>query len=130
VSNEKTDKRSVKEKKDAVLGRACEKCWSDAYSRMLADPSKAQTDHYYDLLEERKDNPCKTMKLIRCPKCGNRNRIMISEIIMGPGQCWEQFDGIVEAVGHDDGVGDSMGFSAVCHKCNYRWKLRGWKGYE
>ena len=36
----------------------CEKCWSDAYRRMLADPSKSQGEHYYDLLEERKDNPC------------------------------------------------------------------------
>ena len=36
----------------------CEKCWSDAYSRMKADPSKCQVDHYYDLLKERKDNPC------------------------------------------------------------------------
>lgn len=37
---------------------ACEKCWSDAYSRMMADTSKTQTDHYQDLLEERKDKPC------------------------------------------------------------------------
>ena len=36
----------------------CEKCWSDAYLRALSDPSKDQTDHYFDLLEERKDNPC------------------------------------------------------------------------
>ena len=37
---------------------ACEKCWGDAYMRMLANPSKAQAEHYRDLLEERKDNPC------------------------------------------------------------------------
>jgi hypothetical protein len=37
---------------------ACEKCWNDAYARMLADPSKSQTEHYYDLLKERKDHPC------------------------------------------------------------------------
>jgi hypothetical protein len=36
----------------------CEKCWADAYMRMLGEPSKSQTDHYYDLLDERKDNPC------------------------------------------------------------------------
>ena len=36
----------------------CEKCWSDAYRRMLVDTSKSQSEHYYDLLEERKDNPC------------------------------------------------------------------------
>ena len=37
----------------------CETCWADAYSRSLSDTSKTQTDHYNDLLEERKDNPCK-----------------------------------------------------------------------
>lgn len=36
----------------------CEKCWSDAYMRMMAHPSKSQTEHYLDLLEERKDKPC------------------------------------------------------------------------
>jgi hypothetical protein len=36
----------------------CEKCWADAYMRCLADPSKWQADHYADLLDERKDNPC------------------------------------------------------------------------
>lgn len=37
----------------------CEQCWSDAYNRhRFVDPSKSQADHYRDLLEERKDNPC------------------------------------------------------------------------
>lgn len=36
----------------------CDKCWRDAYSRMISDPSKTQTDHYLDLLDERADNPC------------------------------------------------------------------------
>lgn len=36
----------------------CEKCWSDAYGRAMAHTSKTQTDHYCDLLRERKDNPC------------------------------------------------------------------------
>ena len=36
----------------------CEKCWGDAYRRALGDTSKTQSDHYRDLLEERKDNPC------------------------------------------------------------------------
>lgn len=36
----------------------CEKCWGDAYMRMLGEPSKSQTEHYKDLLNERKDNPC------------------------------------------------------------------------
>ena len=37
---------------------ACEKCWADAYVRMRLNPSKSQAEHYQDLLEERKDNPC------------------------------------------------------------------------
>lgn len=37
---------------------ACEKCWNDAYSRSLSDTSKTQVEHYNDLLQERKDNPC------------------------------------------------------------------------
>ena len=37
---------------------ACEKCWGDAYLRMRMNPSKDQVEHYNDLLEERKDNPC------------------------------------------------------------------------
>lgn len=35
----------------------CEKCWSDAYLRMLGN-EKSQVENYYLLLEERKDNPC------------------------------------------------------------------------
>jgi len=37
---------------------ACEKCWGDAYMRVLADSSKSQAEHYQALLIERKDNPC------------------------------------------------------------------------
>jgi len=37
---------------------SCEKCWGNAFMRTLADCSKAQYEHYNDLLEERKDNPC------------------------------------------------------------------------
>lgn len=36
----------------------CEKCWKDAYMRMVNNPMKSQAEHYQDLLEERKDNPC------------------------------------------------------------------------
>jgi len=36
----------------------CEKCWSDAAMRQFRDTGKAQVEHYLDLLEERKDNPC------------------------------------------------------------------------
>ena len=36
----------------------CEKCWGDAYRREMANTSKDQAQHYSDLLEERKDNPC------------------------------------------------------------------------
>lgn len=39
---------------------ACEKCWGDAYFRWysMMDVRKSQSDHYRDLLEERKENPC------------------------------------------------------------------------
>lgn len=37
---------------------ACEKCWADAYRRQADEPMKSQAEHYRDLLEERKDNPC------------------------------------------------------------------------
>ena len=36
---------------------ACEKCWGDAYMRMLAT-GKGQHECYFELLAERKDNPC------------------------------------------------------------------------
>jgi len=36
----------------------CEKCWGDAYLRMINDLSKSQTEHYEDLLIERDCNPC------------------------------------------------------------------------
>ena len=36
----------------------CEKCWMDANRLAMSDPSKSVTQHYLDLLEERKDNPC------------------------------------------------------------------------
>lgn len=40
---------------------SCEKCWDDAYKRMLGNcgqATKGQAEHYHDLLQERKDNPC------------------------------------------------------------------------
>ena len=37
---------------------SCEKCWGDAYMRMLGSGSKDQAEHYHDLIEERKNNPC------------------------------------------------------------------------
>lgn len=37
---------------------SCEKCWGDAYMRMLGNGTKSQAEHYHDLLQERKDNPC------------------------------------------------------------------------
>lgn len=36
---------------------ACEKCWGDAYLRMLVT-GKSQAECYRELLDERKDNPC------------------------------------------------------------------------
>ena len=36
----------------------CEKCWRDANRRFFLNPSKSITEYYYELLQERKDNPC------------------------------------------------------------------------
>ena len=36
----------------------CEKCWADAFGRSR-NTGRTQTECYYELLEERKDNPCK-----------------------------------------------------------------------
>ena len=49
----------------------CEYCWREAYMRMENHPSKSQAEHYHDLLEERKDNPCPeaAQKGIYCPDC-------------------------------------------------------------
>lgn len=37
---------------------SCEKCWRDAYFMTLSDPMKGQSEHYQDLIAERKDEPC------------------------------------------------------------------------
>ncbi len=37
---------------------SCEKCWGDAFMRMMDSPMKSQSEHYHDLLAERKDSPC------------------------------------------------------------------------
>ena len=36
---------------------ACEKCWGDAYMRMLSS-GKGQQECYNELLAERKEKPC------------------------------------------------------------------------
>jgi len=36
---------------------ACEKCWSDAFVRMMR-LGGSQTDHYGQLIKEREGNPC------------------------------------------------------------------------
>lgn len=36
---------------------SCEKCWGDAYLRSRST-GKSQAECYYELLAERKDNPC------------------------------------------------------------------------
>ncbi len=40
----------------------CEKCWEDAFTRSQADPSKSQTEHYFDLLKGRKERGEKKVK--------------------------------------------------------------------
>ena len=37
---------------------SCEKCWADARRRRFYNLSKSRAEHYHDLLEERKGNPC------------------------------------------------------------------------
>lgn len=54
---------------------SCEKCWSDAYFRVLEDPMKSQTEHYQDLLIERVDIPCSPEEqaglcATKCDECG------------------------------------------------------------
>jgi len=36
----------------------CEKCWADAYPR-ACESGRSQYDCYLELLEERRENPCK-----------------------------------------------------------------------
>ena len=52
--NSQPEQDGTKENEMAVY----EKCWSDAKRRAYSDTSKTQTEHYYDLLVERKDSPC------------------------------------------------------------------------
>lgn len=54
---------------------ACEKCWADAYLRAMSHPEKTQAEHYHDLLEERKENPCPPMS--PCSNCGHLSGILI-----------------------------------------------------
>lgn len=35
----------------------CEKCWGDAYGRMMGN-GRSQSDNYHELLKEREANPC------------------------------------------------------------------------
>ena len=56
---------------------SCEKCWEDSYMRTHADPMKSQTEHYHDLITERKDNPCTPeeqagIDAMICPKCNKK----------------------------------------------------------
>jgi len=55
---------------------ACEKCWEDAYLRMLTT-GKSQADCYRELLDERRENPCTPEEqagsdATRCPNCGRK----------------------------------------------------------
>lgn len=36
----------------------CERCWADAYMRLMAQPMKTQAQCYEELIEERRDTPC------------------------------------------------------------------------
>ena len=45
---------------------SCEKCWHDAGRQTMFRPSLFQTDIYYELLEERKDDPCTSEQQCGC----------------------------------------------------------------
>lgn len=47
----------------------CEKCWADAFLRAQLLGGH-QADHYRDLLDERRDNPCAETTAESCPRCG------------------------------------------------------------
>jgi len=69
---------------------SCEKCWSDAFTRSRTDTSKCQAEHYQDLINERKDNPCTPeeqagMDAKICPKCKRRAIHQIIDICMNCG---------------------------------------------
>jgi len=56
---------------------SCEKCWGDAYTRTHTNPTKSQAEHYQDLINERKENPCTPEQQAGhdatiCEKCGRK----------------------------------------------------------
>jgi len=56
---------------------SCEKCWDDAGLMTFSNPMKGKPEHYYDLIEERKDNPCTPEEQAghdakMCPKCNRK----------------------------------------------------------
>ena len=60
---------------------SCEKCWGDAYLKMMLNQDKSQTEYYSMLIEERKANPCTPEQQAgqdaeECPKC-KRNTIHV-----------------------------------------------------
>ena len=57
---------------------SCEKCWGDAYMRTHTNPMKDQAEHYQDLINERKENPCTPEEQAGydatvCDKCGRKS---------------------------------------------------------
>ena len=68
----------------------CEKCWGDAYIRMRINPCKSQAEHYGDLINERKENPCTPEQQAGldarvCPVCGRKTIHPILEECMNCG---------------------------------------------
>lgn len=75
---------------------SCEKCWGDAYTRTHTNPRKSQAEHYHDLIEERKDNPCTPEQQAGhdaeiCPKCGKKAIHQIIKECMNCGLTKEQY---------------------------------------
>ena len=67
---------------------ACEKCWSDAYTRSIGD-GKTQAERYSELINERKDNPCTPEQQAGrdggiCPKCKRKTLHQVTSECMNP----------------------------------------------
>lgn len=67
---------------------SCEKCWSDAYWRTHSDPMKGQSEHYQDLVRERKENPCTPEEqagkdATECPICKRMTVHQFAKICIG-----------------------------------------------
>jgi len=64
------------------MNNSCQKCWDDAHLRAAEGGTKTQTDHYIDLLRERRSIPC-------TPEEQDRHDAELKEILEGIDR-WEE----------------------------------------